>query len=332
MKPLHSLARLVLLITLTTSISHAGGPLVVGNAPLGTDGEPIVWDQRYMPIMYVTDGGALGALTNTQANDRVQQAFDAWHNVSTASISFMNIGGISGIPAGDVTTVSDLNQVVSDCQDSFETAIVYDADGSLFLDLFSDPNVVGFSSVCVVSSQGFILSALAALNGAYANQGDLLTAAMIHEFGHVIGLDHSQIECLDTCTSDDRSATPTMYPVLLAPEQAVLAPDDIVWASTLYPGPTFATAYGHVSGSVRFSDGITPVQDVNVVFRQADNPSTQVNESRAFVYSAPATGLPETPASPTPRVICPAPQNQPARAVIWTTTAAEISSAPTIRH
>ena len=277
---------LAVMFAFIASFACAGGPQLIGNSVLGTEGDPLVWDPSFIPILYVTDGGSLGALNNAQANQRVQQAFDAWHNVSTASISFANVGSITGVAGGDVRTAADFDQVISDCQNSFETAVVYDTDGSLFMDLYSDPSVVGVTGVCDVSTDGYILSAVTALNGAYADLGQIFDAAMTHEFGHLIGLDHSQIDCLNTCTSTDLQATPTMYPILLGTEQSVLAPDDIAWVSTLYPGPTFATAYGHVSGSVLFSDGLTPVQGVNVVFRQVDNPSTaSVDESRANVFS-----------------------------------------------
>jgi len=131
--------RLFVLLVASASLCSAGGPQVIGNKALGTEGEAIVWDQHYMPILYVTDGGTLGPLTNLQANQRVQQAFEKWANVPSASISFQNIGGISGISNDDVKNASDFNQVVSDCQDSLQTAIVYDSDGSLFLDFIPIP-------------------------------------------------------------------------------------------------------------------------------------------------------------------------------------------------
>jgi hypothetical protein len=275
MTRLRTVARLFVLLSVSV-VCRAGGPQVIGNQVLGTEGRPILWDQQYMPILYVTDGGTLGPLTNLQANQRVQQAFDSWASVSTASISFQNIGSMSGVPNGDVRTAHDFNQVISDCQNGLETAVVYDSDGSLFLDLYSDPSVIGFAGICAVSTDGYILSAVAALNGSYANLGQEFDAAMMHEFGHIIGLDHSQIECLNTCSTDDLAATPTMYPILLGPEQSLLAPDDVAWVSTLYPGPAFTTSYGHVSGTIFFSDGETPVQGANIVFRDVNHPRANV--------------------------------------------------------
>ena len=86
MTRLPTLALFVLLL-MSVPLCRAGGPQVIGNQVLGTEGQPILWNQQYMPILYVTDGGTLGPLTNLQANQRVQQAFDAWANVSSASIS-----------------------------------------------------------------------------------------------------------------------------------------------------------------------------------------------------------------------------------------------------
>ncbi|MBV9086069.1 MAG: hypothetical protein JOY79_01170, partial [Acidobacteriaceae bacterium] len=190
MIPLRALTYLALTIVFIPLVVHAGGPQLIGNGVVGTEGQAIVWDPTAMPIIYVTDGGSLGPLTNTQANQRVQQAFDKWAAVSSADISFASGGAITGVPGNDVRTVADLNQVAADCMNGLETAIVYDADGSLFLDLYSDPSVVGFAGVCAVTSGGYILSGVVALNGSFANLGDEFDAAMMHEFGHLIGLDH----------------------------------------------------------------------------------------------------------------------------------------------
>jgi hypothetical protein len=58
-----------------------------------------------------------------------------------------------------------------------------------------------------------------------------------------------------------------------------LAPDDIAWVSRLYPETAnspphqkpFSSNYGTIRGSILFSDGVTPVQGVNVIARDITN-------------------------------------------------------------
>ena len=48
---------------------------------------------------------------------------------------------------------------------------------------------------------------------------------------------------------------------------------------------TYASAYATISGTIFFSDGQTPVQGVNVIARQANNPNTAPNESSRIAVS-----------------------------------------------
>jgi hypothetical protein len=115
--------------------------------------------------------------------------------------------------------------------------------------------------------------------------------AFAHEFGHFIGLDHSQInmavqyEPAGACSLDILAGLPLMFPVLWCQARTTaglppLAPDDLAWVSRLYPETAnnppnqkpFASAYGTIRGSILFSDGVTPVQGVNVIARDTANP------------------------------------------------------------
>ncbi len=290
--------------------AHAGGPLIVGGT-LAIEGQPFTWDTS-APIAYTTDGGMLGTLSETEANDRVATMFQAWADVSTATISFSRAGPIMNAGVftdGDVNTMEEFNAVEGSCSNGTQSPIVYDADGSLFDDLVGDPNVIGFAGPCRLNASGRILSAEAALNGKFQDgvpspelSANAFDATFIHEFGHFSGLDHSQINlnCLVTgCTlgSDDAFGLPTMFPILISsleesagiPAQFTLAPDDIAWISRLYPaaGPGgFDATFGTIEGTIFFSDGQTPAQGVNVIARQVEdgNPANG-DESRGFAVS-----------------------------------------------
>ncbi len=304
--------------------AFAGGPLIVGGT-FGVDAQPFTWDTS-APIQYNVDGGPLSVdpdgnvvVNNADGVMRVEQMFQVWETVSTATISYTNAGQITSIGAftdGDVNTMEEFNAVEGDCLAGNQSPIVYDADGSLFQDLVGDPNVIGFAGPCQRGVNGRILSAEAALNGRFLDgitdlnatppnrelSDAAFDAAFIHEFGHFSGLDHSQINlnCIVTgCAdgSDDAFGLPTMFPNLLSfllestgvPAQLTLAPDDIAWISRLYPaaGPGgFNATFGTIEGTIFFSDGQTPAQGVNVIARQVEdgNPANG-DESRRVAVS-----------------------------------------------
>lgn len=283
----------------TLAVGHAlaGGPLAVQ-----TNGDPFLWNTA-TAIQYRTDGGPLSAsVSEMQARTRVQNMFNVWQNVASASISYNRAGPIQSVPGfsgGDVNTPAEYDAVNGDCQDGNQSPIIYDTDGTIFEDLGIDVNsVIGFAGPCAVNSaQGRILSGRAVMNGLFQDGQvnpvpDLSAAAFdatfIHEFGHFSGLDHSQInvECADgSCSADDLAGLPTMFPFLVTDQQGALSIDDVAWISKLYPaggGSGFNATHGTLTGMVFFSDGETHAQLANVVARRVD---TGANEDRRLAAS-----------------------------------------------
>jgi len=307
----------------TPPSASAGGPLFIGSPTMGTDGQAFVWDLS-SPVTYRVDGGGLGNMTNAAAVARVQAMFDAWQNVPTAAISYTNAGAIQPVGAftdGDVNTPAEFDEMDAECFAGNQTPVVFDADGSLFSALGFSSGVIGFAGACNFSGN-HIIGALAALNGRWinGNQGDgELTSfefdqAFTHEFGHLSGLDHSQINVdvlngsPDQCSQDSLAGLPLMFPFLFCqarqPGFPILSPDDEAWISELYPetgsGPgqtPYVSAYGFIEGTIFFSDGITHTQGVNVIARRTDDPATTTqNEARRIAFSVVSgyrfTGLP----------------------------------------
>jgi len=340
----------------------AGGPLAVGGPTEGVSGVPLLWDNT-KPIAYRVDGGPLSqrpnggpvVIDNPTGVARVNRLFGYWSAVPTANLTLTNAGGLLAVGTfpvnGDVKTVNDFLTVVGDvsgltpdpnsCNGGGQSPIIFDADGTIFDGLGLPPEVIGFAFQCAFNpTTGKIISAGAVLNGRFqdginnpsANNFELtkdeFDQAFAHEFGHFLGLGHSQINVdlfLDainnksyTCTNDDTAGMPLMFPVLgvcpakLTAGVPMIGVDDAAWISKLYPvaspppsgKTTFTTAYGTVSGTVFFSDGVTPAQGVNVIARSTTAPrrnAASVVSGYLFTGNPGQTVTCVNPATPTPQ-------------------------------
>ena len=307
MKKRSAFRRLVLVVLVLAVLAgiaaRAGGPLVVGG-PGMAEGVPFIWTIN--PLTYWTDLGNLGWMDNTAANNLVQEAFQAWQDVPTATISFSSSGPLGA----DVTALNIMP--VMDALENCSTlpgdpgggiakprTIIYDTDGSILEGLGEDPNsVLGFATALCLTTDGVnnnFNRGFALINGQFVTgptSTTLVKAVMIHEFGHMIGLDHSQINlnCLTSyCApgSDDLEGVPTMFPVLIDDvAMSTLATDDIAAISALYPESTFPTSTGRITGHVLFSDGQTPAQGFNVIARKTDDALvTAVSSVSGFLYT-----------------------------------------------
>lgn len=301
------------LLLLSFSVAFAGAPLYVGQGG-SIDGKPYTWDPAAMPIKYTVDPGPMSSwgttvvVTNATGLQRVQQMFQNWQNVPTAALSYSYAGQIASSGAytkgSDVASAAQFNAVYGSCQAAQQNPVVFDASGSLVAALGIDPSVIGFTQICATNaSTGHITAAMITMNGAWLNgntsDGELTQSefsdAITHEMGHFAGLDHSQanVDILQSfsCDMDTMAGLPLMFPFAMCPGHTEsglpeIPTDDAAWISHLYPGPTYSSSYGMITGVIYFSDGTSPVQGVNVVARAVDDPNTLEDESRRITFTA----------------------------------------------
>ena len=237
---------------LASLLAHAGGPLQVCSA-----GTPVKYAGAGAVSLNYDGGGALGSFTKAQADAIVTAASALWTNLGTATFAFSRG---PDLPV-DVTS-ANYTMYFGNFSDA-KNPVIYDSDGSiidLVLGTGASSSVLGFAGSAWSGCN--YAEGQAVINGRIAVSSTTMTTVLAHELGHLIGLDHTQI---DAAQGLDPSGAnfPLMYPIAYR-ATATLADDDIAAVSALYPAPTLATFYGTLQGNFRLADGVTPVRGANI--------------------------------------------------------------------
>ncbi len=253
-----------------------------GPALVNKEGVPFAYNAG-APASYITDQGPLGSLTNEDAVKLTNDLADVWQRVDTASITFANVGQIQIDITGE--NVLDFVNNITLNDPGF---VIFDNDGSVISALFgigASANVIGNAGPWLMSAGSVIHNSRVIMNGLFIDGiDDDITFpeyknAFVHEMGHFINLDHSQVN-LDAFMSKEvnRGKAPVMFPIVSGTTALVneeLTFDDIASVSGLYPNQQFKDSTGAIQGRVLLSDGRTQIQGINVVARNINNPKTQ---------------------------------------------------------
>lgn len=258
----------------------AGGPATVFPKEM-----VFKWDSA-KPVNFSIDNGSLGNLPRDEAARIVEAAFQKWERVSTSSLRFNSLGFLTQ----DVTS-ENFDQFFSEPRP--ENPIVFDSDGRIIekiLGAGASHVVLGFAGIRYVDSEHrHYLSGRAVLNGLRLTAGDL-EQVVLHEVGHLVGLDHTQAGQVfaENLIVTDNPFVPVMYPFMVSNGAREPRPDDISWISWLYAEANFQGSTGRIAGRVLAPEG-EPLVGVNVVAvpleRKADGSLSEILEKSVSVVS-----------------------------------------------
>lgn len=232
---------------------------------------------------YKIDQGNLGELSETEASTDAQEVLNLWQDES--SLNF--------VPAGDGQIEVDVNVNNYDPYINNESSlgyspVVWDSDGSITDDMLgngSKESVLGFAGATffTLKSDGSINNikeSQSVFNG-YLFDGDntgdspsgvrnLFLTTILHEFGHMFGIDHSQGGNLEGFNNGDGDLTdvPVMFPVAANP-LVELQQDDIAAARHYYPRGDEKEDFGIIRGTLT-KDG-KQVKGISVVAFKTDD-------------------------------------------------------------
>jgi len=238
---------------------HAGGPIAICESAGTPTGVPIKYPGAgTVNLNY--DLGNLGTRSNAQAATVVTNAVALWTNVTTATVT---IGRGANMPV-DVTAAN--YAAYSAAFNDGLNPVIYDTDGSI-IDTFYGPGnsafILGFAGSAYFNHPTCtFVEGLAVINGPLtsADSDAELGTVLAHEIGHLIGMDHTQ---LDSTQGLPGANYPLMYPIAFRTTLS-LHEDDVAAVTALYPAGNVSGTYGELSGFFYQSNGTTPVLGANL--------------------------------------------------------------------
>ncbi len=295
--PANVLYSLVILLSATLFI--AGGPL-----SLHSPGVPFVWGLGTFTTLpggvpYLKDMGDLNAVLVPKVDA------DALTDLSMTEISAVATSIMTLTAAGDIAmdiTGANVGAYLS----TFHGAgidVIYDEDGSVMAAL-GVPGALGLGGITFTDAvTPEIAAGFGIMNGPAIDAGDVggtfFRIVFTQEVAHALNLHHDQTNGAISFFGDNTAPggtlaapdCPSLPGVPAFADFTALYPfadisfggpgaeaasfdhlEDLSSLSRLYPTGTYATTTGTITGTVFASDGVTPVNGVNVIARSTVDP------------------------------------------------------------
>ncbi len=287
----------------------AGGPLAIVPTPHGV--QPARWEGT---VKVYTDLGTLGVVDNALANQLVRNSLQQWSSVPTSSFRAQIVGTVGDIGLSDIVGANAGSIIGADNGGGIH--VIYDADGTVLADYMGvGYGVLGIATPEFLEAEGStrIVEGWAIITAQGEGVEEVVTGAPLagvitHEFGHAIGLAHTQTnglyfrnqpiemwgvpagrekagpdQCASTITTyPTTEQVETMFPFIdpypssptyNSPGMATVnVADDKSALSSLYPAPHYRQKTGTIVGRVTARDGVSQIMGVNVIARNVADP------------------------------------------------------------
>ncbi len=234
------------------------------------------------PFKFKVDPSGLGDIDADTAFNSTIEVLDLWE--AESSLEFQQVDG--GKFDTDID-ISNYDPILNAAHSLGFSPIVYDADGSITDDLLgsgSKTNVLGFAGATFFTTSGGTITGIkesqAVFNGYLYKTSNVggtfnsvlndFTTTILHEFGHMFGMDHTQGGDLDgfNAHASDLTDVPVMFPIA-ANTLVELQKDDTASVKEAYPLGTEASLYGRIEGKL-LKNG-APIKGANVVAFKVDD-------------------------------------------------------------
>jgi uncharacterized protein (TIGR03437 family) len=222
-------------------------------------GQPVHWPAG-ANISYVVNPNGVAGLTSDLQKllvvGAVDDAFRAWTNIPQASIHFTNVGSTSlagtAVDGKNVISFQDPNGILLSRPGvlAVTSSVSSTSIGAVQL----GDEIVNVQFVGQILDADITFNPQLTLSPIGGNGADLI-AILMHEIGHMLGLDHSAVlSSIMNPFGESGSGTASR----------TLQSDDAITAAVLYPNPNFSPIPGTISGKISTA-GTTPVKSAHVV-------------------------------------------------------------------
>jgi hypothetical protein len=312
-RPIISVGILLLLLALATA-ARAGGPFRVDE--VNHTGVAMRWQDD--TLKWCPDTGKLSSKVNNATGLQwIEEALVKWTGTklkdetgTAVATTMIKAAKDTGCESVDITGVGNPPMYLKYVDPGYaKTVIIFDDTGDIIEDLMpgNREGVVGLSEPQVWDSSGLHLTKGYAIFNGYLQASGILAstqdvsdklfqATIVHELGHLLNLDHTQVnlsiarDCVRDGACENSQGVPTMYPELKTTAQSLLKRDDQVTVSWIYPTEDLKSKFCVITGEIFDGKG-DPLKGVNVIAANVANPIT---DSRSFVSGVLQTGSPSS--------------------------------------
>lgn len=264
------------LVLLGVSNVFAGGPIYVNS-----QGVASAWDNA-SAISFHPESGDCGPFSNAEMITKMEDDLSVWADLEEVDLEFSAVEGSLGLVDSTnyttyyytgTTEATDLDNTEDDIN-----PVVFDEDAEITASVAGEENkylVLGFASIVGFNDDGDVINdGQVVINcrciegnesGSCTYSGETFTftetqldATIVHEMGHFLNLDHSQvnIDLYDNGDTSDDVNLPIMFPVISDTALTVaVTQDDVEGIASLYPSSSVSSTGCWVTGDLLDVDG-----------------------------------------------------------------------------